>query len=127
MELQYRECNETIQIDLVGTLTSGTADDLTFTTAALASWRDDKEIVAAANKKQLSMHFFPIKKVIWQPVANNAITFTQIGWGEFLRLRRQSEAPLALAPFPFGGQLRWRINCFDLTSGTAASATPARQ
>ena len=66
------EGNETIQIDLVGT-TSGTTDDLTFTTAALAAG-DDTEIVTAI---KTAFDALTDKKGYLATVANNTITFTR--------------------------------------------------
>ena len=89
------EGNETIQIDLVGT-TSGTTDDLTFTTAALAAG-DDTEIVTAI---KTAFDALTDKKGYLATVANNTITFTRSDGVNF-SLRRQKQALLALAPFPW--------------------------
>ena len=112
------EGNETIQIDLVGT-TSGTTDDLTFTTAALAAG-DDTEIVTAI---KTAFDALTDKKGYLATVANNTITFTRSDGVNFTFEATETgtvgSSAISLEASIDGA------SAADLTSGTATSATSA--
>ena len=112
------EGNETIQIDLVGT-TSGTTDDLTFTTAALAAG-DDTEIVTAI---KTAFDALTDKKGYLATVTNNTITFTRSDGVNFTFEATETgtvgSSAISLEASIDGA------SAADLTSGTATSATSA--
>jgi flagellar hook-associated protein 1 FlgK len=111
------EGNETIQVDLVGSV-AGSTDDLTFTTAALSSG-DDTEILTAiktafdnlGDKKGYSAH----------TGENGTLWFTRPDGGNFSFEATEGgvvgSTSITLQATP------WPSNKVDLTSGVATSAT----
>ena len=112
------EGNETIQIDLVGAA-SGTTDDLTFTSAALAAG-DDTEIVTAI---KTAFDALTDKKGYLATVANNAITFTRSDGVDFT-FEATETGTVGSSAITLQASLDG-ASVADLTSGTATSATSA--
>lgn len=111
------EGNETLQIDLVGSV-AGSADDLTFTTAALSA-SDDTEIVTAiktafdnlADKKGYSAHVGVTGKLWFTRPDGGNFSFESTEGGAVGSTNITLEANL------------WPAGTVDVTSGVATSAT----
>ena len=110
------EGNETIQVDLVGSV-AGASDDLTFTTSALSA-SDDTEIITAI---KTAFDALSDKKGYTANVNNDTIWFTRADGGNF-SFEATEGGTVGSSAISLKATL-WPSAAADLTSGVATSAT----